>query len=512
MTLKRFKQLVAGLLFFLVLDPSAALHAQKDGRTGKDEVRFIYLDSPANEYVDYLINSGRVIPEYVFLQPYELDPVFWVNSTPAARYFQNYWQKFYGGYDASAQFTAGDKVILDDSLTNRYRFSGGVHYVAPHITLANRTIVDEDYKYDDYFAGDLSESEDWLYGRVNDAYLNLRFSKFDLFFGRMHRNWGSPNFPSLILSDHAYTYDHLLASYTTRHFKLSLIFAQLEDLAPGLEVGSTRNPDSTTVYPNARKYLVGHRLDIRFSERFQLAFSEVATYGGPNRDIEPAFFNPMNFYYPIQRNDRRLMNGHWSLDAFYKPTDRASLYLQFLLDDVIVNNDPGVDDRGRYPDRLGVSAAVRSADILAEGFNAGLTYTRIWNRTYQSRWNWENYHYRGLSLGFPCASCEEVKVDLAYWGLFPLFIKNELTVGRYGSVQLTDLFRGRKEPFPVEPVIDNIVNHLTLQYFLSTVLEFHADVRYLKDSEHYSNRIDLRDKFFFSAGVRLNLNAGFPVQ
>lgn len=482
-----------------------------------DELRFIYLDSPANDYIDYLINSGKVVPNFVFLQPFEMDSAYWETNETTAIYFRDYWSRFYSSHHLAAQLQAGDKIIIDDSLTNRYRFVGGVHYVAPHITLANRTVVDQDYKYDPKFAGDLSEADHWLYGRVNDAYVNVRFSKFDLFFGRMHRNWGPLNQNSLILSDYAYTYDHAFASYTTRHFKFSMIFAQLED-SPGAAVQDVKNPDSTTFYPNARKYLIGHRVDIRFSKRLQIALSEVATYGGPGRDIEIAFFNPMNFYYAIQRNDKKQMNGHWALDAFYKPLDRLSLYLQFLIDDVIVNNDPGVDDRARFPDRFGLTLSARTADVVLEGLNIGITAARVWNRTYQSRWNWENYHYRELGLGYPCASCEEVKVHLAYWGFFPLFIKNELTIGRYGNAQLTDLFRLNKEPFPVAPVTSNVINQLTLQYFFSTWLEFNASMRYLDKPAHYSlrdrrsNRIDLRDNIFFSIGAQLNINVGIPIQ
>ena len=81
-----------------------------------------------------------------------------------------------------------------------------------------------------------------------------------------------------------------------------------------------------------------------------------------------------------------------------------------------------MDDRARFPDRLGVMFSTRTGDILLLGLNLDLTYTRIWNRTYQSKFTWENYHYRQLGLGYPCASCEEVKFKFGYWGLFPLYI------------------------------------------------------------------------------------------
>ena len=51
----------------------------------KDEVRFIYLDSPTYDYIDYLINSGQVIPDYALQQPFELDSAFWNSSHPAAQ-------------------------------------------------------------------------------------------------------------------------------------------------------------------------------------------------------------------------------------------------------------------------------------------------------------------------------------------------------------------------------------------------------------------------------------------
>ncbi|MCK5033486.1 MAG: hypothetical protein KAS18_07625, partial [Calditrichia bacterium] len=150
---------------------------------------------------------------------------------------------------------------------------------------------------------------------------------------------------------------------------------------------------------NARKYMVGHRLDINFYDNFQIALTEMAMYGGANRDIELALFNPMNFYYALQRNDKKAISGLWALDVFYKPVKTVSLYGQFLLDDIVVNNDPGVDDRARFPDRLGLMLSVRTGDFLLPGSNYDLTYVRIWNRTYQSKVTYENYHYRQLGLG-----------------------------------------------------------------------------------------------------------------
>jgi hypothetical protein len=205
------------------------------------------------------------------------------------------------------------------------------------------------------------------------------------------------------------------------------------------------------------------------------------------------------------------MDGFWNIDLFYKPFRNLSLYSQFLIDDIIVNNDPGVDDRARYPDRLAVQVELRLADLPLPEFAVDLGYVRVWNRTYQSGRTYENYHYRGLGLGYPCASCEEIKLKLGYWGWFPWYIKNETIVGRYGDVTLNDLYFAVKEKFPVPPVNGNLVSRAEVYYFMSPQFSFYARLKYSGDRYHYLNRIDNLRGFSFLLGVQLLLSAGFDM-
>ncbi|MFC2088629.1 capsule assembly Wzi family protein [Calditrichota bacterium] len=506
-------------IFLFLLNPSVA----------QNPVKYLYLDDPVYLYMDYLINAGKLTPDFVFHQPYKFDshsihPIItpvggcdhWrkIETQKATKdslenqihdYFLTYWQNYYTDQSVGAQIDLSDRVNYNDDIYNRYKITWGLHLATENITLANRTMVDQNYKYDTHFAGDLSESEHWLYGRVNDAYINLRYNRFNLFFGRMHRNWGPVNSHSLILSNNPYTYDHFLFSYTWDKIKLSLIFAQLENVNAVL----TNVSDTTTQqFPNSRKYMVGHRIDINLYDNFQIAFTEMATYGGPDRDIELAFFNPMNFYYALQRNDNQAISGIWNVDIFYKPIPKLTLYGQFLLDDVIVNNDPGVDDRARFPDRLGVMTSIRSGDLFFQGLNSEFTYVRIWNRTYQSKVTYENFHYRKLGLGYPCASCEEVKLKFGVWSFFPLFIQNETIVGRYGNVLLTDPFPFIKESFPVKPVINNLVNITSLKYFYNSSFTFFSNVFYFDDKNHYLNKGIDNSEFRIEVGASMLLSTG----
>ncbi len=483
------------LLFF----NSALIFAQ-------NPAQYFYLDESVYPYIDYLINSGKTSPNFIFSQPFEkTDSLFQDNHSELSMFFKKYWNHFYRKNKVSGHLELNNRINYTEAILNRYKLSGSLHYANENITLANRTTVDQNYKYDPLFAGDLSESDHWLYGRVNDAYINFRFDRLNLFFGRIHRNWGPINSNSLILSNNPYTYDHFLFSYSFSKIKLSLIFAQLENLdAVALNFSNNIQND----IPNARKFMVGHRLDINIYDNFQLAFTEMAMYGGPDRDIDIAFFNPMNFYYALQRNDKKAISGLWALDLFYKPIKKLTLYCQILLDDVVVNNDPGEDDRARFPDRLGLMASVRSGDLLFNGINFDFTFVRIWNRTYQSKVTYENYHYRELGLGYPCASCEEFKFKFGIWKYFPWFIQNETISGRYGSVSFTDVFPFIKEEFPVKPVFQNLVNITNIKYFYSPSFIFYSNICYFDKKNHYLNRIFKDSNFRIEIGAQVQFSTG----
>lgn len=469
----------------------------------------MYLESSTYDYIDYLVNSNQLNPSYVFHQPYQLDSSIVFPDSRAGKFFSYYWHHYYKDGKLSLQLQASLEGKYDSEFDSRLAAMGGIHYVDNYITLANRTAVDENYKYDEHFAGDLSKSSSWIYGRVNDAYVQLNFGPFKAFYGRMNRNWGPVADKSLILSNNPYSYDYFLFDFTTKYFKLSLLAAQLDNM----DAVEKLKADSPEVYiENANRYMVAHRLDIRFSEKLQIAFSETATYGGDKRQWEWEFLNPLQFYYSVQRNDGKQMNGRWAVDVFWKPWKEWSLYSQFLLDDIIVNNDPDVDDRAQYPDRLGLYFSVRNANTLISGLNTDISYTKIWNRTYQGNRTYENYQYRELGLGYPAASSEEFKLKMGYWGFFPFYLKNELTIGQYGDVEVTDLFPSVKEDFPVEPVTKNVINNFSVDYFFSEKIQLSARATYRENIDHYSNRFGERDNWVFSLKITALLTAGFSLK
>ncbi|HKJ68401.1 MAG TPA: capsule assembly Wzi family protein, partial [bacterium] len=456
------------------------------------------------DYIDYLINSGQGVPEFVFHQPYtvEQDFISDITSQPS-RYFQKYWARYYSGDGKSLQILTGDKMYYDDRFTNRYALAGGGHLTEPNITLAANVDIDQEYVDDPLFPGDLSNYGHWFYGRVNQAYLSLHSDRFEFFLGRMKRNWGALNSPGLSLSDNPYSYDHALFSYTGDNVKFTTLYGRLEDV----DALMVENPDS--LIRGAQKHLIGHRFDFHITKNFQVGLTEMATYGGPGRGFEFVLLNPMNLYYGVQRNSGEILNVQYALDVFWKPVSKITFYSQFLVDDMILNIDPGVDDRAQYPDRLGVRTSLRTGDVMFEGLNTEITYVRIWNRTYQSRNTWENYHYRGLGLGYPCAGCEEVKVKLSYWDRFPYVFHTQFIAGRYGDVDVTDLFMMNIESFPVKPVTRNFLWESSVEYFYNESVIISGGISYIQDKNHYQNRIRQGEGFSMTVEVNYLFSIGF---
>ena len=450
--------------------------------------QFLFLDHEASRsYIDYLLNSGQINPAFVLQQPYNSFILSTKdNQNKWDKYFSDYWQEFYGEKNTSVGFHFHNNAVQADGMGYQYRGDFNFFYHTKHIAFVNRTTVDSRYKNDPLYAGDLSESDHWLYGRVNDAYMNISYGDFDFFVGRMARNWGPLQSPGLLISDNPYTYDQIYFSYNHYNLKFSWIFAPLDDVQ-GIEFEPEK--DSTYVdWGASRRFINGHRLDLRIADNFQIGLTEMAIYGGADRRFELAFANPMTFYYGVQRNDHKGMSGLWALDLFWKPKSQISFYGQFLIDDIMVNNDPGVDDRKIHPDRLGLVTSLRLADLPVDGFNFDFSYSRIWNRTYQSLRSWENYHYRGLGLGYPCASCEEFMLKIAYWDLFPFYFENEFIAGRYGDVTLRDMFPIIHEPFPFPPSRNIQVNIFSMYYLWRPNMRFNIKASYFSDMSHYMAR------------------------
>lgn len=491
------------LFYWLNLYTITTLYAQK-------ESWFYPLQPEVYEYFDYILAQEDSSIKFPLQQPYEFSRV---RLLPEQRKEADKISQIHHlfKYDAINPFVrVGGKYIQDKRSPLYYEMDGGLSFTNNTVTFFTQFSFHREFKYDKKFAGNLSDADHWVFGRFQEAYLHIHRNHWTFFVGRTYRNWGTLNEYSLILSNNPYSYEQMYFSYEYKKLKYSLLFAQL-DTRDAL-IFKKDAPDSIQTIPDALRFLIAHRYEIMLSKNFQIAFTQAATYGGENRQVEWAFFNPMNPNFMLQHNEKLENDGFLSLSIFWRLKKGVTFWGQFLGDDIVINNDPGVNATALYPNRLGLQGILKMSDFLIPHSLWAIKYNRIWNRTYQSVNTWENYHYREYSLGYPVPASEEISLKMNVWHLFPLYIKSELTYGQYGAVSITDYFPMKKEPFLVRPLIKNVIFNLNAKYFYSSRFRMFTEITYRQHPNHYSNRFDEQNKWIVRVGFSYLVNQGLKIE
>lgn len=316
------------------------------------------------------------------------------------------------------------------------------------VVLVNKfRLNDAKLKSDTEFHGDTNE---WLYGYFDESYAVIPLNdKVELFLGRMNRNFGALNDYGLILSDNSFAFDHFGFSATGDQLKYSFYMSRLNDII-GEDIQGATMPADTLM--NTKRYWAIQRLDWRINNNFQVAFSEATVYGGPDQNWVASYLNPVHFFYAAQRNQRVQLNSFWQINFFWKPRHRVGVYLDLFADDLIVNNEPDINDRDRRPDRLGLLWKISFTDFLYHQSYTSLRYVRIWNETYTSYRTFENYRYFDKSIGYPFNSFESIKLSHTSLNNFPWIFSGDVEFWRHGNSNLEEAYFNEIVSFPVGPV------------------------------------------------------------
>ncbi len=414
-----------------------------------------YFDLPRHlPFIEYSLSSGNSQIDFPVGQPYSYETVqSALNPQPQDPQYIKKWQTLLGDDMRRYHRTQTDSIgfwhlganlyhhthLIEDKSYGRYRLEADGVYQSRYIVLANKTVVDQGFKEDPLFYGDTGE---WIWGRSEQAYALLQWKPLKLFAGRTPRNFGMIGEPSLILSDNPYSYDHFGFEYQSKRFRFSLITSRLNN------VWGYNCQAADTSFVEAKRYFSIQRGDLKLRDNLYVGLNQVAIYGGENRTFESHYLNPMNLYYVVQRNNQASISGIWALDCYWKPKQKWTLWGQLLLDDVIVNNEPGQDERAVHPDRLGWTVKSMLADWPFPGSQLSLTYNHVNNWTYMSYRTWENYVYHQKSMGFPFNSYEGFKFEFDYLGNPPFIWQFKYEYARHGEQDINNVFGDKIEKFP----------------------------------------------------------------
>jgi hypothetical protein len=364
----------------------------------------------------------------------------------------------------------------------------------------NRLIATSALGDESDFHGDTYE---WVSAYFTDAYGIVDLGQgVELFGGRTPRNYGIPNEYSLFLSNNAYSFDHFGFSASGTKLKYSYYTGRLNDMVGWDDEGIEIQLGETA---NTKRYIAFQRLDWVLPHQLQLGLSQATLYGGPDQVPVSAYMNPLNFYYLSQRNQKIQMNGAWQINMFYYAPESWAWYLDFYIDDFIINNDAGVNDRAIHPNRLGVMTKISLPDMLLEKSLTTLRYVRIWNETYVSYRNYENWVFFDKGLGFPYRSYEGIKMEYSIFKNKLFMNSSSFEIKQIGDRSFQTTLRDTANiSFPAVPVTKMIEfnDYLTLRWRLVDVF---VDIQYRYTFEPLqSNELTFR----VGANYRFSIETG----
>lgn len=220
---------------------------------------------------------------------------------------------------------------------------------------------------------------------------------FNLKFGRDYFVPGVHLYENLLFSRYNYSYDQLKIAFRSKYFELSTFYLNLNSYS-----------ENNILF---QRHLNGHRLSFNIKYGY-IAINDIMLYGGQDRQIELALFNPLLLYYPYQKNKRHFeSNSLMSLELYLKYKNYF-FFGEFLIDDFQVDKKvPGDLEPAEY----GINITIGKKDVFRD-FNWKMNYTKVSNRTFNApEKDYEKYIYKNYPIGhFLGNNFWEIKSTLDY--------------------------------------------------------------------------------------------------
>lgn len=295
--------------------------------------------------------------------------------------------------------------------------------------------------------------------RFSDQYVKTDFEHFTAGMGRLNWFWGPFSRRSLVLSDNAFSFDHLFLQLKWRWMKLSQVTGELD-----------RSGD-------IRRYITLHRLDVKLWKGLEAGLFESVLYQGENRGYSLRYVNPVGVYFLEQMNNQLIPqedgNSLIGFDLLWKHR-AANARMQVIVDDFQVDNEDGGDQE---PPAVGGSIGFdvfAPAPVFGRDRYLTVEFTKLTNRVYNTLNPSERYTYYSTGLADPANDFENYFVSyswrthspFAVWKPFAEF--NRQGEGRinkdWGTVTEGGNLGFRTEKTPTGVVEESLTLGLAISY------------------------------------------------
>ncbi|MDH4222373.1 MAG: capsule assembly Wzi family protein [candidate division Zixibacteria bacterium] len=352
----------------------------------------------------------------------------------------------------------------------------------------NRFIIDTKAEKEKNLFG--QEWKNGLSGIFDSGYLKGDFKHFEFQWGRDYLRWGPGAKDYLLLSGFSPPFDMLKLTGELGIFRFEFFATALDEF---------KSLDSNFY---AKRYLSGHRINLRLKSGFEFGLSEVVLYGGEKRSLEPYYLNPLFVFYAEQFNRNIDDNLLWSIDLSVTHFKNRELYTEILIDDFQY-------DFKSEPQQIGFLLGFKSAETFGlSGNYFTFEYTRINNWVYGQNKPWNIYTYHDVGMG----SFLGPDADLVYLNLLHHLTKNfqlsfSLKSGRKGEgeigLQPSPVPKTRKFPSGIVERTNNFILQGIFQPNAYLYLE--GEFGYTSINNHL-NLLDKKERnVFFNLRLTYNL-------
>jgi hypothetical protein len=315
-------------------------------------------------------------------------------------------------------------------------------------------------------------------GDVDQAFVSYEAHRFNLVAGRFGGFWGPRK--SLLFSSEQ-KLDGL--GYTVRWGRLALSYrlGALDGL----------NPDADSVTQHEPRYIAAHRIDWHFSPSIRVGVFETMVFGGPGRQIDLFYLNPLLFLHGSQLNENLNDNSMVGFDFDVQPRNGLLLWGQMLVDDIQLDNQRQGDQE---PDQFGllvggyVSDALRQTDLKFE-------YERVTNWTFNQMHARNRYLNDGRPIGSALGNDYDLTaLSIIHWLKSDLQASLNYSYYRQGEGRIDapftqpwlDVEGDYSEPFPTGTVQKTATLSLGLKGFVleHAFVDFEAGVEWMRNRNH----------------------------
>ena len=368
----------------------------------------------------------------------------------------------------------------------------GIYRGGAGARIGNHVFLYSGVNFDQYdYHNPLYKGDKWrgITAHTEQAYVRVKWDRFDLLIGRDFLRWGPGESGTLVLSNLTRPLDQLRATAGFGPFDYTFMAAELDRMT-GLDRNSTRI--------TARRFISGHRLGIRLlNNRFRMAMSELMVYGGKNEFFNSVYLNPVLFYHGAQKNEAGSGNVLPSVDILFYPMQTLQIYTSLLIDDIQIENEAPGD---LEPDEIGVIAGLKWADPFQfHGLTLSGEYARVTNRTYKTLSFYEVFLHRNEPLGHPLGNdFDLIQIEAQKWFSADLQFTLHYSHTRTGEGSIYTPFdtpwlnytveQGYSEPFPTGVVQTGNQLGLSVRYQPSLHWGVNAELSHSR----YDNFLNVR--------------------